>query len=133
MSVNNMLKAITASLLMEQVLAPVITFRPRPEAAEGDGTEGGTAGDGPGGHVLVKGLKGPTSERVRQIIEQDLTDIKAAVLSDSDVEKSITGVVDPEVLNRVSIPKVIATKYLTSRKSSARKASAAPGRKLGAA
>lgn len=113
LSVNNMLKAITCSLLMEQVLAPVITFRPRPDpdAADGDGTVSGAGGDGASGHVLVKGLKGPTSDRVRQIIEQDLTDIKAAVLSDSDVEKSIAGVVDPEVLNRVLIPKVIATKY----------------------
>lgn len=100
-SVNNMLKAITCSLLMEQVLAPVIKFRPK------DNDD-----DTPkGGEVLVKGLKGATSDRVKRIIAQDLIDLKAAVLSDKDVERGISGNVDPEVLNKVLIPKVIATKY----------------------
>ena len=64
-----------------------------------------------GGEVLVKGLKGATSDRVKRIIAQDLIDLKAAVLSDKDVERGISGNVDPEVLNKVLIPKVIATKY----------------------
>ncbi|MBL8626838.1 MAG: DEAD/DEAH box helicase [Myxococcales bacterium] len=112
LSVNNMLKAITCSLLMEQVLAPVIVFRPRPDPdVPGGNEEPGAISTAGGNLVLVKGLKGVTSDRVRQIIEQDLVDIKAAVLGNPDVEKSIAGVVDPEVLNRVLIPKVIATKY----------------------
>jgi hypothetical protein len=99
-SVNNMLKAITCSLLMEQVLAPVIKFRPKQDGEET-----------PPGEIRVKGLKGATTERVKKIIEQDINDLKAAILSDDAVTKAIAGIVDPEVLNKVLIPKVIETKY----------------------
>jgi superfamily II DNA or RNA helicase len=100
LSVNNMLKAITCSLLMEQVLAPVIKFRPK---QDDEAT--------PPGELRVKGLKGATTERVKRIIEQDINDLKAAILNDENVTKAITGSVDPEVLNKVLIPKVIETKY----------------------
>jgi superfamily II DNA or RNA helicase len=99
-SVNNMLKAITCSLLMEQVLAPVIKFKPK---VDGEVTKPG--------EIRVKGLKKPTTERVKKIIAQDINDLKAAILSDESVTKAITGTVDPEVLNKVLIPKVIETKY----------------------
>ena len=99
-SVNNMLKAITCSLLMEQVLAPVIKFKPKQDGEET-----------PPGEIRVKGLKGATTERVKKIIEQDINDLKAAILSDDAVTKAIAGIVDPEVLNKVLIPKVIETKY----------------------
>ena len=99
-SVNNMLKAITCSLLMEQVLAPVIKFKPKQEGE-----------DTPPGEIRVKGLKGATTERVKKIIEQDINDLKAAILSDDAVTKAVAGIVDPEVLNKVLIPKVIETKY----------------------
>ncbi|HEX3856692.1 MAG TPA: ATP-dependent helicase [Verrucomicrobiae bacterium] len=99
-SVNNMLKAITCSLLMEQVLAPVIKFKPKQDDEET-----------PPGELRVKGLKGATTERVKKILEQDINDLKAAILSDDSVNKAITGAVDPEVLNKILIPKVIETKY----------------------
>lgn len=99
-SVNNMLKAITCSLLMEQVLAPVIMFKPKQDGE-----------DTPPGEIRVKGLKGATTEGVKKIIEQDINDLKAAILSDDAVTKAIAGIVDPEVLNKVLIPKVIETKY----------------------
>ena len=99
-SVNNMLKAITCSLLMEQVLAPVIRFKPKQEGE-----------DTPPGEIRIKGLKGPNSNRVKQIIQEDINDLKAAILSDPAVEKAVCGSVDPEVLNKILIPKVIATKY----------------------
>jgi superfamily II DNA or RNA helicase len=99
-SVNNMLKAITCSLLMEQVLAPEIRFKPKQDGEET-----------PAGELRVKGLKGATTERVKKILQQDINDLKAAILSDDAVTKAITGAVDPEVLNKVLIPKVIETKY----------------------
>jgi hypothetical protein len=99
-SVNNMLKAITCSLLMEQVLAPVIKFKPKQDDEET-----------PPGELRVKGLKGATTERVKKILAEDINDLKAAILSDDSVNKAITGAVDPEVLNKVLIPKVIETKY----------------------
>jgi superfamily II DNA or RNA helicase len=99
-SVNNMLKAITCSLLMEQVLAPVIKFKPKQDDEET-----------PPGELRVKGLKGATTDRVKKILAEDINDLKAAILSDDSVNKAITGAVDPEVLNKVLIPKVIETKY----------------------
>lgn len=100
LSVNNMLKAITCSLLMEQVLAPVIKFKPKQDGEVP-----------PKGEIRIKGLKGATTDRVKKIIEQDINDLKAAILGDDNVTKAIAGTVDPEVLNKVLIPKVIATKY----------------------
>lgn len=100
-AVNNMLKAITASLLMEQVMAPNFNFKPKKDEDETDIP----------GTIKIKGFKGAVSERVTEIIEEDLTDLKAAILQDKEVSKAITSVIDPEVMNKVLIPKVIKTKY----------------------
>lgn len=101
-AVNSMLKAITCSLLMEQVLAPNFKFkrkRSEEDLAEGE-------------NIFIKGLKEPDSVRVKAILESDLNDLKAAILTDDSVMKAMPGdVVDPEVLNKVLIPKVIKTKY----------------------
>ena len=77
-SVNNMLKAITASLLMEQVLAPNFTFTPRTSP-----TQKTQAGE-----VFVKGLKNPPSERVKHILQTELEDLTAAVLQDIQVQRA---------------------------------------------
>jgi superfamily II DNA or RNA helicase len=66
-AVNNMLKAITASLLMEQVLAPNFKFKVRLSDDEQP-----TAGE-----ILVRGYKKPSSKRVKDIIESDINDLKA--------------------------------------------------------
>ena len=106
-SVNNMLKAITASLLMEQVLAPNFNFRPKPpEGSDED------ADDGDGGRTIrVGGLRQPSTQNVKNILESDLTDLKANILQDPQIAKAVSGVVDPEVINKIMIPKIIMTKY----------------------
>ena len=96
-SVNNMLKAITASLLMEQVLAPNFKFRPK--------------GDDSADTIQIKGYKTSSSKKVQNIIHSDLTDLKASILQDPDIQKAMPGNVDPEVINRVMIPKVVKVKY----------------------
>lgn len=100
-SVNNMLKAITASLLMEQVLAPNFKFKRK--VSDDDKPEPG--------EIQIEGFKEPSSQRVKDIIESDINDLKASILQDRDIEKAIPGNVDPEVINKVMIPKVIQTKY----------------------
>lgn len=100
-SVNNMLKAITASLLMEQVLAPNFTFKAK--RGNDDAPEPGT--------IKIKGFKEPSSERVKQIIETDLNDLKANVLQDETFAKAAAGSVDPETTNKVLIPKIIRERY----------------------
>lgn len=101
LSVNNMLKAITCSLLMEQVLAPNFKFKTKvSDDDKSTDTE-----------IKVRGLKEPTSKRVKDIIESDLNDLKAAILSDDKLVKALPGNVDPEVINKVMIPKIIKIKY----------------------
>ncbi len=102
LSVNNMLKAITASLLMEQVLAPNFKFKPRFE----NDIEPNQKGE-----LKIRGFKIPTSKRVEDIIESDLNDLKAAILQDEVMIKAIPGNLDAEVINRVLIPKIIKVKY----------------------
>lgn len=101
LSVNNMLKAITASLLMEQVLAPNFKFKIK--LSDDEKTEAGV--------IKIKGFKTPSSKRVKDIIESDLNDLKAAILQDDTVQKAIPGNLDPEVINKVLIPKIIQIKY----------------------
>ncbi len=102
LSVNNMLKAITASLLMEQVLAPNFKFKTRRFDDEKD--EEGT--------IKIRGFKEPSSQRVKEIVESDLNDLKAAILQDNKMLQALPGeFIDPEVINKVMIPKVIQTKY----------------------
>lgn len=102
LSVNNMLKAITASLLMEQVLAPNFKFKPRFENDDEPNKKG---------ELKIRGFKPPTSKRVENIIESDLNDLKATILQDEVMIKAIPGNLDAEVINRVLIPKIIKMKY----------------------
>ncbi|MCK5893519.1 MAG: hypothetical protein KAG53_03705, partial [Endozoicomonadaceae bacterium] len=102
LSVNNMLKAISASLLMEQVLAPNFKFKTR--RFDDEAEESGT--------IKIRGFKEPSSKRVKDIVESDLNDLKAAILQDNTLIKALPGeFIDPEVINKVLIPKVIQTKY----------------------
>ena len=100
-SVNNMLKAITASLLMEQVLAPNWKFKTKVV-----GEETPTPGT-----ISIGGFKEPKTKRVKDILESDLNDLKAAILQDETMIKAMPGNVDPEVINKVLIPKIIQVKY----------------------
>ena len=99
LSVNNMLKAITASLLMEQVLAPNFKFKPK-KIEDGDQET-----------IRISGMKQPSSKRVKDILENDLNELKASILQDNQIIKAMPGNIDPEVMNKVLIPKIIQVKY----------------------
>ena len=101
LAVNNMLKAITASLLMEQVLAPNFKFKTK--LSDDDKAEKG--------EIKIRGFKIPSSKRVKDIIESDLNDLKATILQDDTMLKAMPGNLDPEVINKVLIPKIIQVKY----------------------
>ena len=101
LSVNNMLKAITASLLMEQVLGPSWKFKNK--LNDDDKAKPG--------EIKIRGLKEPSSKRVQDILESDLNDLKATLLQDDEMLKAMPGNVDPEVINKVLIPKIIKIKY----------------------
>lgn len=101
LSVNNMLKAITASLLMEQVLAPNFTFK----------TKTGNDDAPQPGDLRIKGFKEPSTDRVKQIVATDLNDLKATILQDDTFVKAAAGNLDAEVTNKVLIPKIIRERY----------------------
>lgn len=100
-AVNNMLKAISASLLMEQVIAPNFKFKTK--KSEDDESDIG--------ELKIKGFKEPSTDRVRSIVEEDLNDLKAQILQDQTMLKAMPGNLDPEVMNKVLIPKIIRTRY----------------------
>ena len=102
LSVNNMLKAITCSLLMEQVLAPNFKFKTKLE----NDTEEAKPGE-----IKIRGFKQPSTQRVKDIVESDLNDLKAKILQDDTIIKALPGNIEPEVINKVLIPKIIQTAY----------------------
>jgi superfamily II DNA or RNA helicase len=103
LSVNNMLKAITASLLMEQVLAPNFKFKIKEDEDDEDDEDDRT--------IKIRGFKLPTSQRAKDIIETDLNDLKAKLLQNPQMLKAMPGNVEPEVINTVLIPKIIREIY----------------------
>ncbi|MEW4354253.1 DEAD/DEAH box helicase [Streptococcus pneumoniae] len=100
-AVNNVMKAITASLLMENVLSPVFKFKRRESQTEKSS----------GADIFIKGLAKPSTERTKQIIEQDLVDLKARVLQDSLVQAAIASNADAAVINKQILSKVVAESY----------------------
>lgn len=102
-AVNNMLKAITASLLMEQVLAPNFKFKVKDDDDDDKNDDENT--------IRIRGFKLPTSQRAKEIIETDLNDLKARILQDDKMLKAMPGNIEPEVINTVLIPKIIREVY----------------------
>lgn len=97
-AVNDMLKAITCSLLMEQVMAPVFKFKPKIDPNE-PGKQGNT--------IAIKGLKKPSTETVQKIIDTKLRELKAAILASPDLQKAIVNQASAAVVNKQLIPKII--------------------------
>lgn len=104
-AVNNMLKAITASLLMEQVLAPNFNFKPKDLGDDEDENDEDKT------TIRINGFKLPTSQRAKAIIESDLNDLKARILQDDQMLKAMPGNLEPEIINKVLIPKIIREVY----------------------
>lgn len=101
LAVNNMLKAITASLLMEQVIAPNFRFKTKRSSDEVPQP----------GELMIRGFREPSTHRVRNIIESDINDLKAQILQDQSMLKAMPGNIDAEVMNKVLIPRIIRTRY----------------------
>ena len=99
-SVNNMLKAITVSLLMEQILAPSITFKPRGSTNIEDEDSFNI--------VVVDGA----SEKVLDILNSgQKEDILAKLMQRKETKEIISGVKDPEVYNCKDLPAMIKESY----------------------
>lgn len=125
-AVNDTLKAIAASLLMEQVLAPRFEFKPKnPAVGAAEGYDYGEGGYDPTKcnvgfnestgqfQIEIKGLVTPKSEEAQRICQQDLNEVIAAFVQDkTTIER---GLFDPEVvpaeLTQLRLGKIIKDKY----------------------
>ena len=125
-AVNDTLKAIAASLLMEQVLAPRFDFKPKAQASGPTlGFDYGEGGYDPAKcnvgfnaekgqiQIEIKGLVQPKSEEAQRICQQDLNEVIAAFVQDKpSIER---GLFDPEVvpeeLTQLRLGKIIKDKF----------------------
>jgi superfamily II DNA or RNA helicase len=125
-AVNDTLKAIAASLLMEQVLAPRFEFRPKagaigpepgfdygPEGYQVDRCNAGFNRDTGTFQFEIKGLATPKSPEASRICRQDLNEVIAAFAQDrTSIER---GIFDPEVapedLTIVRMGKIVRDRF----------------------
>jgi len=125
-AVNDTLKAIAASLLMEQVLAPRFEFKPKqPNSGPTLGFDYGEGGYDPDKcnvgfneasgkfQIEIKGLAEPKSPEAMRICREDLNEVIAAFVQEkSTVER---GLFDPELvpeeLTQLRLGKIIKDKY----------------------
>ncbi|EMJ6329865.1 DEAD/DEAH box helicase [Klebsiella pneumoniae] len=125
-AVNDTLKAIAASLLMEQVLAPRFEFKPKnPESGPTPGFDYGDGGYDPDScnfgvneqtgtyQIEIKGLAEPRSKEAARICQEDLNEVIAAFVQDKPAIER--GLFDeeliPEELTQVRMGKIIKEKY----------------------
>ena len=125
-AVNDTLKAIAASLLMEQVLAPKFDFVPKtPESEAQEGFDYGEDGydsnktnvglneDTGQIQIEIKGLVEPKSEEATRICQEDLNEVITSFVQDKTALEH--GLFDeemvPEELTQVRMGKIIKEKY----------------------
>ncbi len=105
--VNDYLKAITASLLMEQVMAPSWKFKTLKDEEEDDDDDEKPSKRS----ITVEGLKPLSSDKTRMIVQEQLDDLKAAILQDEQMIKGLSGSTVAENITKGLIPKVIRERY----------------------
>ncbi len=125
-AVNDTLKAIAASLLMEQVLAPRFTFTPKDKSnTSAPGFDYGEGGYVPGQtnvgfnrdtgefQIEIRGLAQPKSHEGVRICREDLNEVIAAFVQDKTAIER--GLFDeelvPEELTQVRMAAIVKTKY----------------------
>ncbi len=125
-AVNDTLKAIAASLLMEQVLAPRFNFTPKnKDSGPVEGFDYGEGGYDPNAanvgfnketgqfQIEIKGLTEPKSEEAKRICKEDLNEVIAAFVQDKPALEK--GLFDeemvPEELTQVRMGRIVKDRY----------------------
>ncbi len=100
-AVNNMLKAITLSLLMREVLAPNVTFRPRSALRPGETLQPGD--------IVIEDGDNPVSPRIREILTSGGVDQIIATLINKPeaINPAIAQKVEPRAVTEIELPKII--------------------------
>ncbi|WP_299911438.1 pseudomurein-binding repeat-containing protein [uncultured Paracoccus sp.] len=127
-AVNDTLKAIAASLLMEQVLTPRFNFTPKARATGPvEGFDYGEGGHDPAKcnigfneaqgqfQIEISGLAQPRSKEAERIVSQDLNEVITAFVQDKTaIERGMFDEeIVPEELTQVRLGKIIRDKYPT--------------------
>lgn len=125
-AVNDTLKAIAASLLMEQVLTPKFNFTPKtPTSGPQEGFDYGEDGYDPNGNnvgfnqttgqfqIEIKGLAEPKSDSAKRICQEDLNEVITAFVQDKTaLERGLFDEeVVPEELTQIRMGKIVKDKY----------------------
>lgn len=125
-AVNDTLKAIAASLLMQQVLAPRFNFTPKtPESTPQEGFDYGEDGYDPNTtnvgfnqetgqfQIEIEGLVTPKSQEGKRICQEDLNELIASFVQDKrSLERGIFDEeVVPEELTQIGMARVVKEKY----------------------
>lgn len=130
-AVNDTLKAIAASLLMEQVLAPRFNFTPKtPESGPVLGYDYGERGYDPNQtnvgfceesgqfQIEINGLTLPQSKEAKRICQEDLNEVITAFVQDKTaLEKGLFDSVEnggetlPEELTQLRMGKIVREKF----------------------
>lgn len=106
-AVNDMLKAISGAMLMEQVLAPNFKFYRREDGdirAPVESDENGNV------HIGIKGLLEPPTERSRAIVENDMNELVAKACQAMD-RRVVADDVAPEVATQMVLTDIVETTY----------------------
>ncbi|MFV1800315.1 pseudomurein-binding repeat-containing protein [Phaeobacter sp. Ay1a-4a] len=125
-AVNDTLKAIAASLLMEQVLAPRFNFTPKTvKSGPVEGFDYGEGGYDPNKEnvgfseasgqfqIEIKGLVEPKSKEAKRICQEDLNEVITAFVQDkTTIER---GLFDeelvPEELTQIGMGKIVGARF----------------------
>lgn len=123
-AINDTLKAIAASLLMEQVLAPRFNFTPKdsgpikdfdygPDGYQEGRTNVGFNEDSGQFHFEIKGLVTPKSAEATRICQEDLNEVITAFVQDkSALERGLFDAETvPEELTIVKMGKIVRERY----------------------
>lgn len=102
-AVNDMLKAITVSLLMEQVMAPKWDFKTKRDDED-------DADNGKYRTLKVNGLTKATP-KAQAIIDNDMTELKAEILASDIIRQAMSSNIIGEEITQVLIPKIIQRRY----------------------
>ncbi len=89
-AVNNLLKAVTASLLMEQVLAPKWDYKAKLPKLK---------------------LLQPETDKARNIIDNEMTDLISSIMTNPEVQKVIMKKNPAKLINKGIIPQILLDKH----------------------
>jgi phage terminase Nu1 subunit (DNA packaging protein) len=108
-AVNDFLKAISVSLLMEQVMAPKWKFKTKVDDEEK--VDDKDSDDDDNSHDIEVSDLTPITDRAQEIVDNDIDTLVATTLSDQNIRDAIISQDMAEMITEVYIPKIVKQTY----------------------